>query len=183
MFPPIRTLLRQAFSCWNWKCAVLSATARSLVYLAAMSRKGFQGSLAVVLVEVAYVTLTAGVYAGLQQKALGLRSRLVGNLLITVGVPGLAQVLDWVAHRVTGAAVTGKATAAVCVFAALSALFHLHVMRQGAFLTGTGRSLVDDFRRMPRMIAGFVTRPAVWLRNSNRARGTKPVAPSLGELA
>jgi hypothetical protein len=52
---------------------------------------------------------------------------------------------------------------AVCVFAALSALFHLHVMRNGAFLTGTGRSLFDDFRSMPRLIAGFVVRPVAFL--------------------
>jgi len=124
----------------------MSATARSVVYLAAMSRKGFQSSLAVVLVEIAYVTLTAGIYAGLQQRALAVRPRLVGSLIITVGVPALSQALDWTAHRVTGAAVTGKATLAVCLFAGISALIHLHLMRRGAFLTGIGTSLADDFR-------------------------------------
>lgn len=170
----------------------MSATARSVVYLAAMSRKSFAGSLAVVLVEIAYVSLTAGIYAGMQQRALGLRSRLMGNLIITVGVPGLAQLLDWAAHQVSGAAVTGKATFAVCVFAVLSALFHLHVMREGAFLTGTGHSLADDFRRMPRIIAGFVLRPVVLLRRIGAVNGisesdsvlpTAPTAASLGELA
>jgi hypothetical protein len=32
-------------------------------------------------------------------------------------------------------------------------------MRNGAFLSGCGRSLVSDFRRMPRLIAGFALRP------------------------
>ncbi|MGA3012041.1 MAG: hypothetical protein ABSD72_17430 [Terracidiphilus sp.] len=154
-----RALLTRAFSCWNWKCALLSATARSLVYLAAMVRTDTQGKLAVVLVEIAYVTLTAGVYAGMQQKALGLQTRWLGNLIVVLGVPGLAQVLDWTAHRVTGAAVTGGATLAVSLFAAVSALFHLHVMRNGVFLTGSGRSLFDDFRRIPKLVAEFVTRP------------------------
>jgi hypothetical protein len=50
----------------------------------------------------------------------------------------------------------------VCLFTVVSALFHLHVMRRGAFLTGhTGRSLLNDFRRMPRLIAGFVLAPAL----------------------
>jgi hypothetical protein len=164
MFQTNRPLLRQSFSCWNWKCALMSAGARSLVYLAAMSRKGVKESLAVVLVEIAYVSLTAGIYAGMQQKALGLRSRLLGNLVITAGVPSLAQALDWLTHRLSGAPVTGKATLAVCFFSAVSALFHLHVMRQGAFLTGTGRSLIDDFRRMPVIVAQFVMRPVVLLR-------------------
>jgi hypothetical protein len=153
------SVLRQALSWWNWKCALMSATARSLVYLVAMTRSGLPGRFAVVLVEIGYVTLTAGVYAGMQQKALALRSRMWGNLLVVLGVPGLAQALDWLAHRVVGAAVPGRATLAVCVFAALSALFHLHVMRKGAFLTGQGRSLLDDFRRIPRLVAGFVLKP------------------------
>jgi hypothetical protein len=163
MLPHRRSLLAQAYSCWNWKCALLSATARSLVYLAAMTRAGIRGSLAVVLVEVAYVTLTAGVYAGMQQKALGLRSRLLGNIIVVVGVPGLSQMLDWLTHRVAGAAAPGRATIAVSFYALLSALFHLHVMRNGAFLTGYGRSLLDDFRRVPSLVAGFVLKPVAFL--------------------
>lgn len=152
-------VLRHLELSWNWKCALMSATARSLVYLAAMARHGAEGRQAVVLVEMAYVTLTAGLYAGMQQRALGLGSRLTGNAIIVLGVPGLAQALDWLAHRALHATPPGGATLAVSVFAAISALFHLHVMRNGVFLTGRGRSLADDFRRMPRMIAGFVVRP------------------------
>jgi hypothetical protein len=163
MFLPRWSLQKQALSCWNWKCALLSATARSLVYLVAMTRTALPGRFAVVLVEIAYVTVTAGVFAGMQQKALGLRSRLLGNLAVVLGVPGLAQTMDWLAHRISGAAVPGKATLVVSVFATLSALFHLHVMRNGAFLTGHGRSLWEDFRRMPRLVAGFVLRPMVLL--------------------
>jgi hypothetical protein len=155
-------LLRQGLSCWNWKCGVMSATARSVVYLAAMARGGAQGRLAVVLVEMGYVTLTAGVYAGLQQRALGLRSRTLGNLVVAAGVPGLAQALDWLAHRVMGAAVTGRTTLAVMGFAVVSALFHLYVMRKGVFLTGCGRSLGEDFRRLPQVGLGLVKAPAGW---------------------
>lgn len=157
-------LLRQAFACWNWKCALLSATARSVVYLAAMARTGLRGGLTIALVEMAYVILTAGLYAGLQQKALSLGSRFLGNLAIVAGVPGLSQLLDWLTHRAAGAPAPVRATLAVCVFAAISALFHLHVMRRGAFLTGrAGRSLAEDFRRMPRLIMEFALWPAVLL--------------------
>jgi hypothetical protein len=159
MFLDRWSVLRQALSWWNWKCALMSATARSLVYLVAMTRSGLPGRFAVVLVEIGYFTLTAGVYAGMQQKALTLRFRMWGNLIVVLGVPGLAQALDWLAHRFAGAAAPGRATLAVCVFAALSALFHLHVMRKGAFLSGQGRSLLDDFRRIPRLVAGFVLSP------------------------
>jgi hypothetical protein len=154
-------LFAQALSCWNWKCALLSATTRSLIYLAAMARTGFNGRLAVVVVEIAYVTLTAGLYAGLQQKALGIRSRLLGNLMIALIVPALAQSLDWFVHRAAGAVPPPRATLFVCIFTAISALFHLYVMRRGVFLSGRGSSLLDDFRRIPRLIAGFVVRPVV----------------------
>ena len=146
-------------SCWNWKCALLSATARSLVYLAAMTRASAHNRLSVILVEIAYVTLSSGIYAGMQQRALALRPRLLGNLMIVVVVPGTSQTLDWLAHRMTHAAATPMAILAVSIFAAISALFHLHVMRNGVFLSGHGRSLLYDFRRMPRLIAGFVFKP------------------------
>jgi hypothetical protein len=153
----------QALSCWNWKCALLSATARSLIYLAAMARTHVHGSLAAVLVEMGYVTLTAGLYAGLQQKALGFRSRLLGNLTVAAFVPGLAQVLDWLTHRAVGLAAPLRATLAVSIFTAVSALFHLYVMRRGVFLTGQGRSLFDDIRRIPRLLAGFVLIPVAFI--------------------
>lgn len=156
--------LAQASACWNWKCAILSATARSIVYLAAMARNGTRGGLSIVLVEIAYVTLTAGLYAGMQQRALSIRSRLLGNFAIALGVPCMAQILDWLAHRAAGAAVPGKATLAVSVFAIVSALFHLHVMRRGVFLTGRGgRSFADDFRRIPRLVVAFIAAPVVLL--------------------
>jgi hypothetical protein len=155
--PPLRA---QLLACWNWKCAVMSATARSLVYLAALARSGPHGRVSIVLVEIAYVALTAGVYAGLQQRALALRSQLLGNLTVAVGVPGLAQLIDWLAHRIAGAPVPLRATVAVSIFACVSALFHLYVMRRGVFLSGQGRSLRDDFRRIPRLVLGFITAPA-----------------------
>lgn len=165
-------------ACWNWKCALLSAVVRSLVYLAAMARPGAHSRLAVVAVEVAYVTVTAGIYAGLQQRALGLRRRWLGNGLIVAGVPGLAQVLDWTVHRGLGAAAPGRATVAVCVFTPVSALFHLHVMRRGVFLTGrAGRTLAQDFRQMPWLVLGFLLRPYEVF-SSAMARVGRPAAGS-----
>lgn len=177
-------LLAKAFACWNWKCALISAVARSAVYLVAMLRSGHSqaGStaLSVVLVEMAYVTLTAGIYAGMQQQALSFRSRIAGNLTVVLAVPGLSQLLDWLAHRVVGAAAPGRATLAVCVFTVISALFHLHVMRRGAFLTGRqGLSLRDDFRRMPRLIGGFVATPVLLV----VAAGSRLVSSEASEIA
>ena len=137
----------------------MSAVVRSVVYLVAMVHGGPHSRMAVVAVEMGYVTLTAGIWAGLQQLALGVRSQLLSNLAIVVGVPGFAQFFDYLAHLAVGATAPAHATFAVSVFALVSALFHLHVMRRGAFLTGQGRSLGDDFRCMPRLVASFAKRP------------------------
>ena len=153
---PLKT---HALACWNWKCALMSAVARSVVYLLAMAHGSPHSRLAVITVEMGYVILTAGLWAGLQQMALGLRSRIMGNLAVAVAVPGLSQLFDWLAHRAAGATAPPHATLAVCVFAGISALFHLHVMRRGAFLSGHGRSLAEDFRRIPRLAAGFILQP------------------------
>lgn len=160
---PASSILRaQVLSCWNWKCALLSATSRSIVYLVALRRSGPHGRLSIVLVEIAYVALTAGVYAGLQQRALGLRSRILGNVLVAAGVPALAQALDWIAHRAVGAVVPARAMIAVCIFTGVSALFHLFVMRRGVFLSGRGFSLADDFRSIPKLVVAFVVAPVVF---------------------
>lgn len=160
-------LFTRVLTCWNWKCAFMSAVVRSLAYSVAMIHHRRADVSAVVLVEMAYVTLTAGLWAGLQQRALSLRSRLVGNLVVVLGVPGVAQLLDWTAHHVTGTVAPARATLSVCIFACVSALFHLYVMRNGVFLSGHGRSLADDFRRIPWLVVGFVckpfTAPAAWI--------------------
>ncbi|HEX3893528.1 MAG TPA: hypothetical protein VHW46_13210 [Terracidiphilus sp.] len=142
----------------------MSAAVRSLVYLIAMARVGAHGRLAVVAIEMAYVTLTAGTYAGMQQRALALRSHLCGNLVIVLGVPGFAQALDWLIHRAVGPAAPAKAVLASTLFTLVSALFHLHVMRRGVFLSGrAGRTLADDLRRIPRLVLDFVQGPYLFV--------------------
>jgi hypothetical protein len=168
--PCPKALLAQAFACWNWKCALLSAAVRSAVYVAALAHARLHTAFALVTVEIAYVALTGGLWAGLQQRALALRSRVVGNLLIVLAVPALSQVSDWLAHHSVGPAAPPRALVAVCGFTLVSALFHLYVMRCGLFLTGAaGRTLADDFRRIPGLVVGLIPAlPAATAQKRNR---------------
>ncbi len=155
----------------------MSATLRATVYLLALTHHAPASHLSIVVVEMLYVTLTAGIYAGLQQRALRIRPRLLGNLIIVAAVPALAQLFDALTHRAIGAAVPMHAFLGVCLFAAVSALFHLHVMRNGVFLTGChGRSLPEDFRRIPALLAGFLLKPFAL---SSRLARTAPFEASL----
>lgn len=151
---------------WNWKCALMSAAVRSLVYGVAMLRGGSRERLAVIGVEMLYVTLTAGFYAGLQQRALQSQRRWLGDVCIVLLVPALSQALDWLAHKAAGAPAPVRALTGAVVFTLISALFHRHVMRQGTFLTGkAGASMAEDFRRIPRLAVSFVIWPEVFLRS------------------
>jgi hypothetical protein len=169
-------LRRRVIRCWNWKCALLSAGIRSMVYIVALAHAGNHGRWSVVPVEIAYVALTSGVYAGLQQRALGLRSRLFGNVIVAVGVPALSQLFDWLTHRAVAAPIPARALVAASVFTLISALFHLFVMRRGVFLSGHGRSLGSDFRRIPRLMVGFVMIPVAMA--SSVASRSDPAAES-----
>jgi hypothetical protein len=106
----------------------MSATVRSLVYLAGDGPHWPSRHTARRSCEVGYVTLTAGVYAGLQQNALRIRSRLLGNLILVLGVPGLAQVLDWLTHHLTHTVATSRTILARqllrCAFCALTFARH-----------------------------------------------------------
>ena len=159
--------MRQSWMCaWNWKCALMSAVVRSLVYAVAMLHSRNVQGFVVIGVEMLYVTFTAGLYAGLQQKALGLRRRWLGDVCIVLGVPGLSQVLDWLVHRAVGAPAPHRALAGAAIFTLLSALFHRHVMRHGTFLTGDkAHSITEDFRRIPRLVVSFVLWPGAVLRS------------------
>lgn len=151
---------------WNWKCALMSATVRSLLYGVAMLRGARDARLAVMCVELIYVTLTAGIYAGLQQRALKIRRRWLGDACIVLLIPGVSQLLDWLAHKAAGApAPTGAFTGAL-VFTLLSAIFHRHLMRHGTFLTGESEdSMIEDFRRIPGLLLSFLLWPGVFLRS------------------
>lgn len=163
---------------WNWKCALMSAVVRSLLYGVAMMRGNGHERMVVIGVEMLYVTLTAGAYAGMQQWALRLRRRWLGDICIVILVPGLSQVLDWLAHRVVGAPAPARALTGAAVFTLISALFHRHVMRHGTFLTGDSESsMAEDFRRIPRLVVSFVVWPGAVLRSLHgriERWGTKP---------
>jgi hypothetical protein len=159
-FHRVRAALDPLIGYWNWKSALMSVSVRATGYAIATAKHGWRAGVAAVLLEVIYVGSTAGFYAALQQRSLKTAPRWFGNLLIAVGVPMLAQTVDWAIHVLAGTPNLKVATLGVGVFTLLSALFHLHIMRQGAMLVGKeGRTLAEDMRSMPRLIAGFFLQP------------------------
>lgn len=150
------------FTNWNWKSAILSALIRSFVYLLATRKHGFHTGLHAVLAEVFYVAFTAGIYSALQQGALDLQPKWLSNSLIVVGVPVLSQSVEYTIHLAAGTPNLRVATISIMIFGFISALFHLHVMRNGALLVGNkSRPFSEDLKRMPLLVAGFLATPFV----------------------
>lgn len=163
--------------CWNWKAALLSVTMRSVALFCFVDHGAgdrLQAALHAGLVEAAHVSLTAGVYASLQQRSLGVRPRWLGNVLIVAGVPMGAQAVDYLLQKAAGTPHMQAASLGMVGWGLLSALFHLHLMRHGSMLVGEGAgTLRSDLRRMPRLVVLFVAAPVMALagkgaRSSNR---------------
>lgn len=154
---------------WNWKSAILSALIRSFGYLIATRKHGMHTGFHAVAIEIFYVALTAGIYSALQQGALNIRPRWLSSSLIVVGVPVLSQSVELAVHLAMRTPNLRAATLGIMAFGFLSAMFHLHVMRNGAMLVGgKSRPFSEDLKRMPSLVAGFLARPFVAIMETTR---------------
>lgn len=111
-------------------------------------------------VEACYVLLTAGVFSAWQQQALDLRPRRLAWTVVVLAVPLGSLAADsalhlWLDHGNMRALGIGALIVTV-----ISAMFHWHVMQNGAMIVGeNSRSFIDDMKRMPRLVATFVSYP------------------------
>lgn len=179
---PTRLLLALTypFRCWNWKSALLSVTLRSIALFLLVAHRGSHAGLRAAFIEACYVALTAGIWAALQQGALAVDPRWLGNLLIVVVVPVLAQSADYTIQHHLGTPGMRTASIGMVFWGVLSASFHLYLMRHGAMLVGdSSPSLARDFKRMPRLILGFILVPVQALRKL----GEVAPKPTLAYLA
>jgi hypothetical protein len=67
-------------------------------------------------------------------------------------------MIEFLIHWSSGTAELTASILASIALSAVSALFHLHVMRHGVLVVdGAPRPLSEDLRRMPRLIASFLS--------------------------
>jgi len=115
-------------------------------------------------IEGAYVLLTAGAFSAWQQQALDMKPRCLSWAIVVLVIPMGSLAADsalhlWLDHGNMRALGIGAMIATL-----ISAMFHWHVMQNGAMLVGEkGRSLFDDLRQMPRFVATFVWNPVRWI--------------------
>lgn len=149
---------------WNWKSAWLSIILRAPIFLGVTVRRGFHVSFSAVLIECLYCALTAGFYGAVVQNLRDAEPQWLTILFLTLVLPGIFQVFEFLLHRLHGTPHLKIAEIVSIAVSAVSALFNWYAMRRGALLVGgEGRSFGSDLRRLPGLIVAFITAlPRSW---------------------
>jgi hypothetical protein len=96
-------------------------------------------------------------------------------MTVMILAPAVNHTLEYVLHYANGTKRIAAGVAASISVSILSALFNLFAMRRGVLIVGDERApLIDDLRRMPRVVFDFVmTIPRALLRMRIRHRATE----------
>ena len=134
-------------------------------------------------VEAAYVLVTSGIFSAWQQQALDVKPRRLSWAIAVLVIPLGSLAADsalhlWLDHGNMRTLGIGALIATL-----VSAMFHWHVMQNGVMLVGEkGRSLLDDMKQMPRLIALFVWNPIRWMIATLRSAKTSESAAEDAEV-
>jgi hypothetical protein len=145
---------------WNWKAALVTAVIRAGACMAALWHSPVHAREHFGAVEAAYVLLTSGIFSAWQQQALDVKPRRLSWAIVVLVIPLGSLAADsalhvWLDHGNMRALGMGALIATL-----ISAMFHWHLMQNGAMLVGEkSRTLADDMKQMPRLIATFVWNP------------------------
>ena len=162
---------------WNWKAALIAAVIRAMACVAALWHSPLHAREHFGAVEAAYVLLTAGIFSAWQQQALEVKPRRLSWFIVVLVVPLGSLAGDSALHLWLDQGNTRALGIGALMVTLISAMFHWHVMQNGAMLVGeNSRSLVDDLKQIPRLIATFVWNPIRWVLSSLRPAKLPEVA-------
>jgi len=135
----------------------LSLILRGPIFLTATIRRGWRAALAALLTESVFCLISAGFYGAVVQVLRDAEPRWMTGLFLTVVIPALFQVLEYLLHWFRGTPHLVISEAVSVIVSALSALFNWYAMRRGTLLVGKeGRSFGGDISRLPGLIFGFL---------------------------
>jgi hypothetical protein len=121
-------------------------------------------------VEAIYVLLTAGVFSAWQQQALDVKPRRLAWAIVVLAIPLGSLAADSALHIWLDQGNMRILGIGALIATLISAMFHWHVMQNGAMLVGENtNSFFGDMKRMPRLIATFVSYPVRALLSRPRA--------------
>jgi hypothetical protein len=149
---------------WNWKAALLTAIFRAVACMVALYHASLHAREHFGAVEAAYVLATAGIFSAWQQQALDIRPLRLAWLIVVLAIPLGSLAADSALHMWLDSGNMRSLGVAALSATLLSAMFHWHVMQNGAMRVGTeSRSFMHDMCQMPRLAITFVTDPVRWI--------------------
>jgi hypothetical protein len=151
---------RELISRWNWKAALMSGLIRAGIFFSANLSAGTREAVGAMAAEFVWRFALSGFYGGLMQRLRFGTPQWLANLLLGIALPVTNHAVEFAIHYTRGTPNLKTSIVASVCFTAISMLFNLYAMRQGAMVTGAGgESLAKDLMRMPRIVVGFV----LWL--------------------
>jgi hypothetical protein len=149
---------------WNWKAALLTAIFRSVACMAALCHASLHTREHFGAVEATYVLATAGLFSAWQQQALDIKPRHVAWIIVVLAIPLGSLAADSALHLWLDRGSMHALGIAALAATLISAMFHWHVLQNGAMRVGDeSRSFLHDMRQMPRLAVSFVADPARWI--------------------
>jgi hypothetical protein len=159
---PYKTLCRR----WNWKSALMSAIIRGLIFFFTNIVAGLGAAVGAMLIEFAFRIVTSGFYGAMTQCFRRAEPAWAAAVCAVVILPIANHAPELAIHWASGTPELTNSVGASLLFTVLSTLFNLYAMRKGAMVVGPHcRPLLEDLRRMPRIVVGFVSvAPVAFLR-------------------
>ena len=156
---------------WNWKSAVTSAIVRGIIFFSTNLTAGFRAAAGAMLAEFGYRTLLSGSIGSLTQAFRKCEPAWAAALIATALMPVLTHSVEFTVHWLRGTPKLAVSVVTSICFTGVSTLFNLYAMRKGVLVVGGGSSLADDFKRMPRVIAGFLAVVPLFIWRALRGTG------------
>lgn len=145
---------------WNWKAALITAVCRAAACMAALWHSPLHAREHFGVVEAVYVLLTAGIFSAWQQQALDVKPRRLAWAIVVLAIPLGSLAADCALHVWLDQGNMRALGIGALIATLISAMFHWHVMQNGAMLVGKDtNSFLGDMKQMPRLIATFVWNP------------------------
>jgi hypothetical protein len=142
---------------WNWKSAVLSCLIRGAIFFSINILSGFRAATCAMLLEISFISITAGFYGALLQAFRKAKPDWAASLTVMVLLPAIHHSLEFFIHSLGGTKKLSASILASFSFSAFSACFNLFTMRRGILIIGKHKQpFLQDLKQLPHVLLAFL---------------------------
>ena len=143
---------------WNWKSALLSSLTRGSIFFSVNLFASWKAATSALVTELVFRPFMSGFYGTVTEQFSPAQPTWAATLVVIAVLPAINHVVELAIHWARGTQKLGASVLASIVFSVLSGLFNIFAMRRGVLIVGEGRrSLLEDLRRVPLVLAAFLT--------------------------